>query len=117
MPPFLSFKLSDPLARVESQSPTTTLHEIDESHMKRSTSIVALHWCYVLHAILLITQALLLAFLWGHPEHNVTIAFENSVLTVGLSAFLEAFYTVCDIQSVGHMFHDIFSCIQHYWSS
>ncbi|KAF8557944.1 hypothetical protein OG21DRAFT_1494264 [Imleria badia] len=32
--------------------------------------------------------------LWSHPERNVTVAFDNSVLTIGLSAFLQAFYTL-----------------------
>ena len=100
MPPSLQLKPtdSDPLTGVESQASTTYLHaEIDEPHLKQSTSIVTLHYrCYVLHGFLLIIQTVLLAMLCSHPEHNVTIAFDNSVLTIGLSAFLQAFYTVSD---------------------
>ena len=120
MPPSLQLKPTDPPTRVESQTSTTYLHtETDEPHIKQTTSIVTLHyWCYVLHGFLLITQIVLLAMLCSHPEHNVTIAFDNSVLTIGLSAFLQAFYTVSDTRGTKHTSHGITVCsyIQRYWS-
>ena len=85
----------DALTRVA--SPATRQGKTDEPRIKRSTPIVALHyWCYVFHGFLLIIQIVLLAMLSSHPERNVTIAFDNSVLTIGLSAFLQGFYTVSD---------------------
>ncbi|KAH0828806.1 hypothetical protein J3R83DRAFT_3254 [Lanmaoa asiatica] len=54
-------------------------------------------WCYSLHALLCILHLVLLVMLWSHPEHAFTIPFDNSILTVGLSAFLQAFYTLYTI--------------------
>lgn len=53
-------------------------------------------WCYSLHAFLCILHLVLLAMLWDHPEHAFTIPLDNSIWTTGLSAFLQAFYTVRD---------------------
>ena len=119
MPPSLQFEAIEPQTGVESQASATSLREeTDKPHIKRSTSIVALHyWCYVLHGFLLILQIVLLVMLWSHPERSVTVAFDNSVLTIGLSAFLQAFYTVCDTRGTKHTAHNVFSCIRRYWSS
>ena len=99
MPPSLDTQPveCDPRAEAESHTSTTpTLHvDIVDPHIKRPTSDIALHyWCYALHGFLLITQVALLAMLYSHPEHSVTLTFDNSALTIGLSAFLQAFYTV-----------------------
>ena len=96
MPPNLQVGSSTgPLVLEDS---TITPHEMDERRIERSTSTVALHyWCYALHAILFLLQIALLAMLWSHPEHNVSMTLDNSVVTIGLSALLQAFYTVGDI--------------------
>lgn len=96
MPPPAQFPSTDPPpAAVEFQP--STHQKIYEDDIKR---VAALHyWCYVLHAVLFFLQVVLLAMLWDHPERNITIAFENSALTIGLSAFLQAFYTVRTIFS------------------
>lgn len=119
MPPSLQFEPIDPVESQASAAAVTSLsEETDEPHTKRSTSIVALHyWCYVLHGFLSILQIVLLVMLWSHPERSVTLAFDNSVLTIGLSAFLQAFYTVCDTRGTKRTAHNVFSCIRRYWSS
>lgn len=104
MPPSRQLEPTDPLTGVEPQASATSLREetnSDEPPIKRSsTSVVTYHyyWCYVLHGFLAILQIVLLVMLWSHPERRITVAFEDSVLTIGLSAFLQAFYTVCDIR-------------------
>ncbi|KAF9218274.1 hypothetical protein BS17DRAFT_836668 [Gyrodon lividus] len=52
------------------------------------------YWCYALHAFLAVIHVILVAMLFGHPEHRVTVPTDSSILTVGLSAFLQAFYTI-----------------------
>ena len=96
MPPNLQVGSSTgPLVLEDS---TTTPHEMDERRIERSTSTAALrYWCYALHAILFLLQIVLLAMLKSHPEHNVSMTLDNSVITIGLSALLQAFYTVGNI--------------------
>lgn len=53
------------------------------------------HWCYALHAVLVGLHVTLLAVLVHHPEHSVIIPFDSKTMTIGLSAFLQATYTVC----------------------
>lgn len=108
-----------PLALIES---STTIHGADhhpQTHgSTTSTGAIALHyWCYILHGLLLVLQIILFAMLWSHPEHKVTVAFDNSALTIGLSAFLQAFYTVRDMWSAKHTSYHVFSSIRRYWSS
>ena len=79
---------------------STTLHEdINAQRVKSTTDHPRVdgmrHWCYSLHILLCIIHLVLLAMLWRHPEHALTIPFDNSILTTGLSAFLQAFYSVC----------------------
>lgn len=76
---------------------STTFHEDINTRKIKSHPRVdgSRRWCYSLHAFLCILHLVLLAMLWLHPEHAFTIPFENSVLTTGLSAFLQAFYSVC----------------------
>ena len=52
-------------------------------------------WCYILHILLCTLHLVLLVVSRYHLEHAVTIPFDNTVLTTGLSVFLQAFYTVC----------------------
>jgi hypothetical protein len=42
--------------------------------------------------------------LFRHPEHRVTVPADSTILTVGLTAFLQAFYTVrfFDCDAMGH---------------
>ena len=119
MPPSLQSRSIDPLRGVlaASQASTTSLYgKTNGPHI--TTSIVALrYWRHVLHGILSILQIVLLAMLWSHPERHVTVAFDNSILTIGPSTFLQAFYTVCDTRGTKHTFHNVFSCILRYWSS
>ncbi|KAF9219704.1 hypothetical protein BS17DRAFT_769774 [Gyrodon lividus] len=68
-------------------------HE-DENHTSSKGSSVLQYWCYALHAFLAVIHVILVAMLFGHPEHRVTVPTDSSILTVGLSAFLQAFYTV-----------------------
>ena len=111
----IKFKSTDSLTGV---GPSALHSETGKPHIKPSTSIVALHyWCYILHGFLLIIQIVLLAMLWSHPERNITIGFDNSILTIGLSAFLQAFYTVCDVRGIKRTSHNLCSSIQRYWSS
>ena len=80
---------------------STILHEdINAQQVKSLTDhprgVHGLHrWCYSFHVLLCILHLVLLAMLWHHPEHAFTIPFDNSILTTGLSAFLQAFYSVC----------------------
>ncbi|KIJ64354.1 hypothetical protein HYDPIDRAFT_28797 [Hydnomerulius pinastri MD-312] len=53
-----------------------------------------LRWCYSLHVLLVIIHVVLLAMLPAHPEHRVIIPFDSDVLITGLSALLQAFYTL-----------------------
>ncbi|KIJ08401.1 hypothetical protein PAXINDRAFT_18463 [Paxillus involutus ATCC 200175] len=39
-------------------------------------------------------HAVLVVMLFGHPEHRVTVPADSTVLTVGLSASLQTFYTI-----------------------
>ncbi|KAF8837093.1 hypothetical protein BDN67DRAFT_1005137 [Paxillus ammoniavirescens] len=52
------------------------------------------HWCYALHAFLAVIHVVLVAMLFCHPEHRVIVSANSTVLTVGLTAFLQAFYTI-----------------------
>ena len=84
----------------EFMEPLTTVHE--DINAQRVTSSAdhprvdgLRRWCYSLHALLCILHIILLAMLWHHPEQAFTLPFDNSILTTGLSAFLQAFYSVC----------------------
>ncbi|KAF8836820.1 hypothetical protein BDN67DRAFT_262108 [Paxillus ammoniavirescens] len=69
----------------------------DLRHEHRSSykgSYTLRNWCYVLHGILVIIHVVLVAMLFRHPEHRVTVPANSTILTVGLSAFLQAFYTI-----------------------
>ena len=59
-------------------------------------------WCYALHIILVTLHTVLLVLLIYHPEHSVVIASDSSVMTVGLSALLQAVYTVCQFRLTEH---------------
>jgi hypothetical protein len=52
------------------------------------------HWCYALHAFLAVIHVVLVVMLFRHPEHRVTVPADSTILTVGLTAFLQAIYTV-----------------------
>ena len=112
-----------PIENNSTDSPTgvgsSAVHlETGKPHIKRSTFTLVFHYgCYILHGLLLIIQIVLLAMLWSHPERNVTIAFDNNVLTIGLSAFLQAFYTASDTRGAKHISHNVCSSIRRYWSS
>ncbi|KAF8547830.1 hypothetical protein OG21DRAFT_840133 [Imleria badia] len=79
-------------------SSTTLQADVDVQEVKFPTNHPGLdglrRWCYSLHAFLCILHLVLLAMLWNHPEHAFTIPSDNSILTTGLSAFLQAFYTL-----------------------
>ncbi|KAF8449302.1 hypothetical protein L210DRAFT_3524472 [Boletus edulis BED1] len=51
-------------------------------------------WCYGLHIVLVALHVVLLVLLVHHPEHSVVIPFETNILTTGLSALLQAVYTL-----------------------
>ncbi|KAF8440848.1 hypothetical protein L210DRAFT_2117352 [Boletus edulis BED1] len=51
-------------------------------------------WCYGLHIVLVALHIVLLVLLVHHPEHSVVIPFETNILTTGLSALLQAIYTL-----------------------
>ncbi|KAF8136907.1 hypothetical protein EV363DRAFT_1155909 [Boletus edulis] len=91
--------LSQPEWLPDAQAPTTTRHEDIyaqqvESLANHSGVGGLCRWCYSLHAILCILHLVLLAMLWHHPEHRFTLPFDNSILSSGLSTFLQAFYTL-----------------------
>lgn len=52
------------------------------------------YWCYGLHAFLILIHIALFGLLFTHPEHRFSVPANSTVFTVGLSAFLQAFYTV-----------------------
>ncbi|KAF8449306.1 hypothetical protein L210DRAFT_3640901 [Boletus edulis BED1] len=52
------------------------------------------HWCYGLHIMIVALHVVLLVLLIHHPEHSVVIPIETNILTTGLSALLQAVYTL-----------------------
>ncbi|KAF8449298.1 hypothetical protein L210DRAFT_2656525 [Boletus edulis BED1] len=62
------------------------IHIPDASYSRR--------WCYGLHIVLVALHVVLLVLLVHHPEHSVVIPFETNILTTGLSALLQAVYTL-----------------------
>ncbi|KAF8842346.1 hypothetical protein BDN67DRAFT_383903 [Paxillus ammoniavirescens] len=65
-----------------------------EHHTSYKGSNALRRWCYVLHGFLAVIHVVLVAMLFGHPEHRVTVPADSTILTVGLTAFLQAFYTI-----------------------
>ena len=54
-----------------------------------------MHWlCYGLHALLFALHMILIVLLVKHPEHQVTMASDNSWVTTALTVSLQAFYVV-----------------------
>ncbi|KAF8449309.1 hypothetical protein L210DRAFT_3640903 [Boletus edulis BED1] len=50
--------------------------------------------CYALHIVLVALHIVILVLLVHHPEHSVVIPIETNILTTGLSALLQAVYTL-----------------------
>ncbi|KAF8434493.1 hypothetical protein L210DRAFT_3506559 [Boletus edulis BED1] len=101
--------LSQPEWLPDAQAPTTTRHK--DIYVQQVESLAnhsgvggLCHWYYSLHAILCILHLVLLAMLWHHPEHRFMLPFNNSILSSGLSTFLQAFYTTQTLTTT----HDIY---------
>ncbi|KAF8552335.1 hypothetical protein OG21DRAFT_151999 [Imleria badia] len=97
-----SYLQSEPLldtgAQTVTTSSTTLQEDIDIQEDKSPTNHPGVNglrrWCYLFHAFLCLLHLALLAMLWHHPEHAFTIPSDNSAFTTGLSASLQAFYTL-----------------------
>lgn len=69
-----------------------------ESGNLRSTSNISCrtrNWCYAIHVMLFGLHVTLLALLVHHPEESIVFLHVSDKMTVGLSALLQAIYTVC----------------------
>ncbi|KAG6377267.1 hypothetical protein JVT61DRAFT_1331 [Boletus reticuloceps] len=87
-----SSEFLDSLDFVPSNPRTANPYQVREP--KHMPDTCGRHWCYGLHIVLVALHVVLLVLLVHHPEHSVVIPFETNILTTGLSALLQAIYTL-----------------------